>query len=217
MGSTAAQPYMWIDSGGTSMSAITVADRAAHSESMSVSSSSRSSMRSSPRSTANDSSPMCLRARSTACPRPFGSPCRTKWMSASAFEWFTRSSLAWSPFCESVSSSSVTRSKWLASAFLLRPMIIRMSSSPDATASSTTYWIAGLSTTGSISFGIALVAGRKRVPSPAAGMTAFVIRPVSSFPMSGCYPPGVTGGFRAGVVQGTAQCRPFRTPPLSSR
>ena len=46
--------------------------------------------------------------------------------------------------------------------------------SPARTASSTTYWIAGLSTTGSISFGCALVAGRNRVPSPAAGMTAFL-------------------------------------------
>ena len=43
---------------------------------------------------------------------------------------------------------------------------------PARTASSTTYWMAGLSTTGSISLGWALVAGRKRVPSPAAGMTA---------------------------------------------
>src|SRR3954452_6281545 len=49
---------------------------------------------------------------------------------------------------------------------------MRMSLIPARTASSTTYWIAGLSTTGSISLGIALVAGRKRVPSPAAGMTA---------------------------------------------
>src|SRR5215510_12068485 len=32
--------------------------------------------------------------------------------------------------------------------------------------------MSGLSTTGSISFGIALVAGRKRVPSPATGKTA---------------------------------------------
>src|SRR5687768_9271909 len=46
-----------------------------------------------------------------------------------------------------------------------------ISLSPDATASSTTYWIVGLSTIGSISFGCALVAGRKRVPSPAAGKT----------------------------------------------
>ena len=44
-----------------------------------------------------------------------------------------------------------------------------------ATASSTTYWIAGLSTTGSISFGIAFVAGRNRVPRPAAGITALVM------------------------------------------
>jgi hypothetical protein len=35
--------------------------------------------------------------------------------------------------------------------------------------------MAGRSTTGSISFGIAFVAGRNRVPSPAAGMTAFVM------------------------------------------
>ena len=49
-----------------------------------------------------------------------------------------------------------------------------MSSAPAATASSTTYWIAGLSTTGSISFGIAFVAGRNRVPRPAAGMTALI-------------------------------------------
>ena len=44
---------------------------------------------------------------------------------------------------------------------------------PARTASSTTYWIAGRSTTGSISFGCALVAGRNRVPNPAAGTTAF--------------------------------------------
>src|SRR5262249_9026544 len=39
-------------------------------------------------------------------------------------------------------------------------------------ASSTPYWMMGLSTIGSISLGCALVAGRKRVPSPAAGNTA---------------------------------------------
>src|SRR3989338_2052616 len=47
------------------------------------------------------------------------------------------------------------------------------SSIPDVTASSTTYWMTGLSITGSISLGMALVWGRKRVPNPAAGMTAF--------------------------------------------
>src|SRR6266581_2923734 len=46
---------------------------------------------------------------------------------------------------------------------------------PEATASSITYWMIGLSTRGSISLGCALVAGRKRVPRPAAGKTAFRI------------------------------------------
>src|SRR5713101_7736902 len=52
--------------------------------------------------------------------------------------------------------------------------MMRMSVKPAATASSTTYWIDGLSTTGNISLGWLLVAGRNRVPRPAAGMTAFV-------------------------------------------
>src|SRR5512139_648163 len=46
---------------------------------------------------------------------------------------------------------------------------------PAARASSVAYWISGLSTTGSISLGLALVAGRKRVPNPATGKTALVI------------------------------------------
>ena len=44
---------------------------------------------------------------------------------------------------------------------------------PGATASSTTYWIDGLSTTGSISFGWLLVAGRNRVPEPRGGDHGF--------------------------------------------
>jgi hypothetical protein len=71
-------------------------------------------------------------------------------------------------------SSSNERSKWFSSERFPRPVMIKMSLMPAATASSTTYWIAGLSTTGSISFGCAFVAGRNRVPSPAAGMTALV-------------------------------------------
>src|SRR5437870_2060260 len=47
---------------------------------------------------------------------------------------------------------------------------------PAATASSTAYWMIGLSTSGSISLGWALVAGRNRVPQPAAGKTAFRTR-----------------------------------------
>src|SRR5207247_1014345 len=57
-------------------------------------------------------------------------------------------------------------------AFLPRPVTMMMLVRPAATASSITYWMIGLSTRGSISFGCALVAGRKRVPRPAAGKTA---------------------------------------------
>src|SRR2546428_13395028 len=60
-------------------------------------------------------------------------------------------------------------------AFLPRPVTMMMLVRPAATASSITYWMIGLSTRGSISLGCALVAGRKRVPRPAAGKTAFRI------------------------------------------
>src|SRR5580704_11864870 len=43
---------------------------------------------------------------------------------------------------------------------------------PASRASSTAYWMTGLSTTGSISLGMALVAGKNRVPIPATGNTA---------------------------------------------
>src|ERR1044072_926691 len=54
--------------------------------------------------------------------------------------------------------------------------MMRIWSHPDDIASSTAYWMIGLSTSGSISFGCAFVAGRKRVPQPAAGKTAFRTR-----------------------------------------
>src|SRR4029077_13356032 len=66
-------------------------------------------------------------------------------------------------------------------ALLPRPVTIMMFWTPESFASSTPYWIRGLSTSGSISLGMALVAGRKRVPSPAAGKTAlrtFLVIPV---------------------------------------
>ncbi len=55
-------------------------------------------------------------------------------------------------------------SKCSTSAVLPRPVTMQNCSIPAARASSTAYWISGLSTTGSISLAIALVAGRKRVP-----------------------------------------------------
>ncbi len=50
-----------------------------------------------------------------------------------------------------------------------------MSRMPAATASWTTYWITGRSTMVIISLGIALEAGRQRVPKPATGSTALRI------------------------------------------
>src|ERR1700681_4712028 len=52
------------------------------------------------------------------------------------------------------------------------PVTMITCSIPLAIASSTPYWIVGLSTSGSISLGCALVTGRNRVPSPAAGKIA---------------------------------------------
>src|SRR5205809_3660861 len=58
-------------------------------------------------------------------------------------------------------------------AFFPRPVTIVILRMPASTASSITYWMRGLSTSGNISLGWALVAGKKRVPKPAAGKTAF--------------------------------------------
>src|SRR6266436_7631724 len=52
------------------------------------------------------------------------------------------------------------------------PVTMITCSIPLAIASSTPYWIVGLSTRGSISLGWALVTGRNRVPRPAAGKIA---------------------------------------------
>src|SRR5436309_16044205 len=61
-------------------------------------------------------------------------------------------------------------------AFFPRPVTIVMLRIPASTASSITYWMRGLSTSGNISLGWALVAGKKRVPKPAVGKTAFEMR-----------------------------------------
>src|SRR5205814_7894322 len=71
-------------------------------------------------------------------------------------------------------SSSWALSKWSSIARLLRPVTNIIWVIPAAAASSTAYWISGLSTIGSISFGLAFVTGRKRLPSPATGNTALV-------------------------------------------
>jgi hypothetical protein len=60
-------------------------------------------------------------------------------------------------------------------ALFVAPVMKTSRVAPASIASSTAYWISGLSTMGNISFGLALVAGRKRVPRPATGKTAAVI------------------------------------------
>jgi hypothetical protein len=55
---------------------------------------------------------------------------------------------------------------------LLRPVTKMKCSMPASRASSTPCWINGRSTAGSISFGMAFVAGTNLVPNPATGKTA---------------------------------------------
>ena len=80
------------------------------------------------------------------------------------------------PRSRMVRSSSQAWSKWSSMAPLWRPFTMMTSVMPAATASSITSWIVGLSTMGNISLGTARVAGRKRVPRPAAGITALRTR-----------------------------------------
>src|SRR3990172_8965635 len=87
----------------------------------------------------------------------------------------TSSSSSCLPRLASSFSISYALSKWSSIARLWRPVMKIISVRPAATASSTAYWMSGLSTTGIISFGLALVAGRNRLPKPATGNTAFVI------------------------------------------
>src|SRR3974390_2578450 len=68
---------------------------------------------------------------------------------------------------------------------------------PACWASSTTCWINGRSTTGSISFGMALVAGRKRVPRPATGKMALRIGLLMRGFLRGGEVPGVDVGVNA--------------------
>src|SRR5690242_3936889 len=67
---------------------------------------------------------------------------------------------------------------------LLRLVTKTICSMPASMASSTAYCTTGRSTIVSISFGIAFVAGRKRVPLPATGMTAFLTLLVRSMALS---------------------------------
>ena len=132
-------------------------------------------MTSSPYKTTKGSSCVKGRAFRMAWPSPFVSFWRRKKMSARPAMERTSSSIFSLPGFARPASSSGARSKWSSMMPLPRPVMMRISSMPAATASSTMYWMAGLSTMGSISLGMAFVAGSTRVPRPAAGTTALRI------------------------------------------
>ena len=93
-----------------------------------------------------------------------------------------------------------------------------MLSTPEATASSTPYWMIGLSTSGSISFGCALVAGRKRVPRPAAGNTALRMRlSTSPLPWMERHPAHRTSGVRRYGIGFSDHARPRLTCAIISK
>src|SRR4029079_7588799 len=101
---------------------------------------------------------------------------------------------------------------------LPRPVTTRTSCRPAWTASSTTYWMAGLSRTGSISLGWAFVAGRNRVPNPAAGITALLtFIPPSWVPNASCrserrQPTAMPDARRRGRCAGAYHAAPMGSP-----
>src|SRR5262245_40211788 len=81
-------------------------------------------------------------------------------------------------------------------------------SAPASSASSTAYWINGLSTIGSISFGEAFVAGRKRVPRPSTRNTTVRIRAIDPDPERMGYGPMIPNKEKA---EGAG--KPYSHPP----
>src|SRR4026207_949252 len=74
-----------------------------------------------------------------------------------------------SPFSSARSGAPYDRSEWSSIARFWLEVTMMTCSTPAATASSTAYWMIGLSTSGSISLGCASVAGRERGPHTRAG------------------------------------------------
>src|SRR5580704_6359795 len=123
--------------------------------------------------TANGSLPTASRACSTACPSPSGCRCSATVIRAGLLLRRTISSRSRLPRCSRLRSSSTLQLKCSTTVVLPGLITMMISSMPDATASSTTTSIAGVSTTGKISLGITFDEGSIRVPIPAARMTAF--------------------------------------------
>ena len=81
----------------------------------------------------------------------------------------TFSNIAFLPRASSVPSSTRSSTKWATTLSLPSEVTITSRSAPASAASSATSSMPGVSTTGNNSLGTVLVAGRKRVPSPAGG------------------------------------------------
>ena len=73
------------------------------------------------------------------------------------------------PRASSRCSSSKLTSKWSSIALLPRPVTMMMFCTPERMASSTPYWMSGLSTSGSISLGGLWWQGGSGFPSPPPG------------------------------------------------
>ncbi|SIE96685.1 Uncharacterised protein [Mycobacteroides abscessus subsp. abscessus] len=122
--------------------------------------------------TASSSSSRTDSTHPTACPSPNGSACTTDCTLMSAGALRTFSSMACLPRASSVPSSTKSSTKCATTPSLPSEVTITKRSAPASAASSATSSIPGVSTTGSSSLGTVLVAGRNRVPRPAAGTTA---------------------------------------------
>src|SRR5690625_2012069 len=139
-----------------------------------VSSTPVGSTRSSGSSTATASS--CgARVASTqpiACPRPNGSACTTDSTLIRPGARRTLASIAFLPRASRVPSSTRSSTKCATTPSLPSEVTITSRSAPASAASAATSSMPGVSTTGSNSLGTVLVAGRNRVPRPAAGTMA---------------------------------------------
>ena len=97
-----------------------------------------------------------------------------------------------------VCSSTRSSTKCATTPSLPGDVMISSRSAPADLASSATNSIPGVSTTGRSSFGTVLVAGRKRVPKPAAGTIA--VRGMGGVPGTDSYSTSLAGLVCASVI-----------------
>ena len=71
--------------------------------------------------------------------------------------------------------SAESSSKWFSIDTFRAPVTNSNRRTPASISSSATYWTTGLRPTGNISLGWLLVAGSRRVPCPATGITAMLM------------------------------------------